>query len=260
MAASAVEPRGVVAVYFWGCRPQPPPRPPWVTLLAPSFRRPRSPPRVSSTPPPPPPAPRCPAGGGLVFPSGGEKSLCLSLWRPGALFPSLSRHRRAHNLSQDCRRVPDDTPADDDSWTTQTSRCLPGFVVVAPNDGGLAGCSGGAELPEMNLGGAARRAAWLRCEIDTPVERWFQLYTCRELDPHKRLTQFAVFMQQIILPHRLLTAITLVKNMFRDSQHTLFKSRITNSSLRRFYLVFPQYYNYTLNTIHVLFLAQQFAL
>lgn len=95
MAASAVEPRGVVAVYFWGCRPQPPPRPPWVTLLAPSFRRPRSPPRVSSTPPPPPLAPTVPGWWGVGFSKRwGKISLPLSLKPrlPFSLFiPSLLR-------------------------------------------------------------------------------------------------------------------------------------------------------------------------
>jgi len=97
MAASAVEPRGVVAVYFWGCRPQPPPRPPWVTLLAPSFRRPRSPPRVSSTPPPPPPASTILGWWGTGFSKRWGKislplsfflslSLSLELWLPFSLF------------------------------------------------------------------------------------------------------------------------------------------------------------------------------
>lgn len=63
------------------------------SLLAPSFRRPpRPPPRVSTTPPPPPPASTVPgSGGGLVFPSGGEKSPCFSL-HPFSLFvPSPPR-------------------------------------------------------------------------------------------------------------------------------------------------------------------------
>lgn len=105
MAASAVEPRGVVAVYFWGCRPQPPPRPPWVTLSPrplfsspPAARRASLPRRRRHRRLPP----RYPdLVGELVFPSGGEKSPCFSL---STLFLSLSRRRRAHNLLSQDRR------------------------------------------------------------------------------------------------------------------------------------------------------------
>lgn len=105
----------------------------------------------------------CPHGtrlvGGWFFQAVG-KNLATSLsGTPGFLFLSLSFHRCAHHLPQDCRRVPDDTPADDDSRTTQTSRCLLDSVVVAPDDGGSAGCSGEDELPEMNLDAAFHRAA-----------------------------------------------------------------------------------------------------
>lgn len=117
MAASAVEPRGVVAVYFWGCRPQPPPRPPWVTLLAPSFRRPRSPPRVSSTPPPPPLAPTVPFWWGVGFSKRwGKISLLLS---PTDRILSFSffvaSPPRARALAEATAATPDDTPVDDDS-------------------------------------------------------------------------------------------------------------------------------------------------
>lgn len=107
----------------------------------------------------------CPHGtqlvGGWFFQAVG-KNLAGSLSRrsPGTLFLSLSFHCCAHCLPQDRRRrVPDDTPADDDSRTTRTSRCLPDSVVVVPDDGGSAGCSGGDEFPEMNLGTAYHRAA-----------------------------------------------------------------------------------------------------
>lgn len=161
MAASAVEPRGVVAVYFWGCRPQPPPRPPWVTLsspplfVAPAARRASLPRRRHRRR-----RRRCLHGTrslwwGVGFSKRWGKISLLSLT---TLFLSSSRHRAARTTSRRTD-VPDNTPADDDPRTTRASRCLPDSVVVAPDDGGLAGCSGGDELPEMNLGAASHRAA-----------------------------------------------------------------------------------------------------